>query len=204
MDTKKLYIIRHGETDYNKAGIVQGSGIDSSLNETGFNQAEMFYNKYKNISFDKVYTSQLVRTHQSVKSFLDSGIEHQILPGLNEINWGIKEGEKVSFELDSYYMKVAQAWRSGKLSEALEGGESPLDVQKRQVEALNQILNNKKEKTILICMHGRAMRIFMSLLLNTDMKLMDEYEHSNLCLYQLELNQGVFNLISRNNTSHLN
>ena len=73
-------MIRHGETEYNRQGIVQGSGIDADLNETGRNQAEAFYQKYKDIPFDKVYTSALVRTHQTVEKFIEAGIPHEIIP----------------------------------------------------------------------------------------------------------------------------
>ena len=63
MNTKKtIYIIRHGETDYNRQGIIQGSGVDSDLNETGRIQAEKFFKAYHHIPFDKVYTSELKRT----------------------------------------------------------------------------------------------------------------------------------------------
>jgi len=41
---KTIYFIRHGETEYNKLGIVQGSGVDSELNENGRAQAQAFYN----------------------------------------------------------------------------------------------------------------------------------------------------------------
>jgi bisphosphoglycerate-dependent phosphoglycerate mutase len=57
MPSKKIYIIRHGQTDFNKNGIVQGAGVDSSLNETGRQQAKAFYDKYKGEGFEKVYVS---------------------------------------------------------------------------------------------------------------------------------------------------
>lgn len=66
---KTIYIIRHGETDYNKQGIIQGGGIDSSLNELGRRQAQQFYQAYHHIQFDRIYTSELKRTHQSVAPF---------------------------------------------------------------------------------------------------------------------------------------
>ncbi|WP_282456203.1 histidine phosphatase family protein [Chitinophaga sedimenti] len=66
---KELYIIRHGETDFNRQGIVQGRGVNSDLNAMGVAQAEAFYEHYKHIPFDKVYTSSLKRTHQTVKKF---------------------------------------------------------------------------------------------------------------------------------------
>jgi bisphosphoglycerate-dependent phosphoglycerate mutase len=71
---KEFYIIRHGETDLNKQGIIQGRGIDSDLNDTGRAQAAAFYAMYKDLTFDKVYTSALKRTHQTVKGFIDAGL----------------------------------------------------------------------------------------------------------------------------------
>jgi probable phosphoglycerate mutase len=56
---KTIYLIRHGETDFNRQGIVQGSGVDSDLNELGRAQAEAFFQSYQNVNFDKVYTSAL-------------------------------------------------------------------------------------------------------------------------------------------------
>ena len=49
---KELYIIRHGETELNRLGIVQGRGINSDLNDTGRAQAEAFYQYYKETKFD--------------------------------------------------------------------------------------------------------------------------------------------------------
>ena len=59
---KEIYLIRHGETDFNNLGIVQGRGVDSSINEKGIGQAQQFYNVYKNIGFKKIYVSLLKRT----------------------------------------------------------------------------------------------------------------------------------------------
>lgn len=67
---KTLYIIRHGETDLNKRGVVQGRGMDTDLNDRGLEQAEAFYQTYKDVPFDKIYTSTLKRTHQTIKRFM--------------------------------------------------------------------------------------------------------------------------------------
>ncbi|MCZ6694862.1 MAG: histidine phosphatase family protein, partial [Bacteroidetes bacterium] len=74
METKKIYLIRHGQTDFNNRGVVQGSGIDSSLNETGYKQAQAFFDAYQQVPFQKIYTSSLQRTTQTVKPFIDKGI----------------------------------------------------------------------------------------------------------------------------------
>ena len=191
----KWYIIRHGETDLNKNGIVQGSGIDAPLNDLGLEQAEIFFNGNKHIPFDKVYTSELIRSKQSVEQFTNQ-LPHTILSGLNEISWGNKEGEKVSLDADSYYMQMISRWKKGELDFGLEGGESPLDVSERQKSAIEAIKNGNGD-TILICMHGRAMRILLSQLLETPLNDMDQYEHTNLCLYVVEWDGRKFKLLVR-------
>lgn len=85
---KTLYIIRHGETDFNKNGIVQGRGVNSPLNITGIAQGDAFYNMYKGVSFDKLYLSKLIRTGQTVTKFIESGLPFERLAGLDELAWG--------------------------------------------------------------------------------------------------------------------
>ena len=48
----RLYIIRHAETEYNRKGIIQGSEVDSDINDKGDIQAMSFYEYYKDINFD--------------------------------------------------------------------------------------------------------------------------------------------------------
>ncbi len=201
---KKIYLIRHGETYYNQLGLVQGSGIDSDLNELGWQQAKSFYQAYKHIAFDKVYTSTLKRTHQTVWDFIARGIPWQQLAGLNEMGWGHREGRAITPHDDYEYQQILTAWRNGEMHIRPEGGESPLDVLERQKVALQHILQNDDETNILICMHGRAMRIFLCLLLDVPLKDMDTFQHSNTCLYLLNYTiDGNFMLEIANDTSHL-
>jgi len=72
LSSKKIYIIRHGQTDFNLQGIVQGSGVDSSLNAMGRAQAQAFFEKYQSIPFAKIYTSALKRTSETVSDFIRS------------------------------------------------------------------------------------------------------------------------------------
>jgi broad specificity phosphatase PhoE len=203
--TKKLlYIIRHGETEFNRLNIVQGSGVDTHLNETGFNQAKKFHAFYKDIPFDTIYTSALIRTQQSVQPFIDSGISHQKLAELNEICWGDFEGKAQSEEQKLLFWNVVEKWKSGELHEKIPNGESPLELQNRQSIALNHIMQNTFEKTILICMHGRAIKSFLCLLLNIPLTKMDEFMHSNLGLYLLIFDGSSFELVKQNDTEHLN
>lgn len=202
MKSKKIYLIRHGQTDYNLRGIVQGSGIDAPLNDTGRAQADAFYNAYCTTKFDKVYTSYLQRAIQSVDGFIKAGIPHEQLSGLNEISWGDREGVEITPEADAYYHQVILKWQQGNTSLPIEGGESPEMVMKRQKEAMSHILAGPEED-LLICMHGRAMRILLCLLLKYPLKFMDEFEHSNLCLYKLNYTGDKFSIDWHNDTRHL-
>ncbi|HEU5291421.1 MAG TPA: histidine phosphatase family protein [Cyclobacteriaceae bacterium] len=203
MNTKKIYVVRHGQTDLNLKGIVQGSGVDSTLNDTGRAQAQAFFETYKHIPFDKIYTSALKRTKQTVESFVQLGIPVEALAGLNEISWGKKEGEPITPEEDKYYHYVLDQWQKGNTSLRIEGGESPDEVVTRMKPAVDHILAQENEKTILICMHGRAIRILLCHLLNYPLKSMDMFEHENACLYILNFTGTVFNVELYNNVDHL-
>lgn len=201
MSTKKIYIVRHGETDYNKKGIVQGGSIDASLNELGKEQAEQFWQAYKNVPFEKIYTSSLKRTHESVANFIDKVGVWEQEPGLNEISWGDYDGTKI--REDDYYWEIVKQWKAGDVSVRIKGGESPGDVRDRQVEVIEKI-KSSKEELVLVCMHGRAMRILLSHFVDGDLKAMDSYKHHNLGLYVLEMNSSCdLTILDRNNIEHL-
>lgn len=201
--TKKIYLTRHGQTDYNKIGIVQGSGVDSDLNELGRAQGQAFFNTYQEVAFDKVYVSGLKRTHQSVANFIDKPIPHEKLTDLNEISWGKREGIAVDEEGEAYYHHMIKSWQEGRTDVAIEGGENPEQVAVRMNNALKHILSKPDEETILICMHGRAMRVMLAVMLNYPLRCMDLFEHQNLCLYKLSYTGSMFSIDGYCDTSHL-
>jgi probable phosphoglycerate mutase len=203
LDTKKIYIVRHGQTDYNLQNIVQGSGVDSSLNQRGIAQAKAFFEHYRDVPFDKIYTSSLKRTRETVQNFIDLGIPSESLSGLNEICWGNKEGFKITPNEDQYYHYMLKEWQLGNTSLKIEGGESPDDVVKRMRPAVDHIMSKDNERTILVCMHGRAIRILLCILLDIPLKSMDTFEHENLCLYLLHYTDGTFTIKLHNDVSHL-
>lgn len=197
-------MIRHGQTEYNLLGIVQGSRVNTSLNDKGIRQSKAFYNFYKDVKFDRIYTSKLNRSIETVQPFIDLGITWESYEGLNEISWGDKDGMKVTVSENKYYHQVIKRWREGEVDLRIEGGDSPLDVAKRQQPIIDLIKSRDEDENILICMHGRAIRIILCLLTNSDLKLMDKFEHENLCLYMLEYNEAEgFKLLKRNNIEHL-
>jgi broad specificity phosphatase PhoE len=200
---KNIYIIRHGETDLNRRGVMQGRGMDTDLNEHGQKQAEAFYKAYKHILFDRIYTSTLKRTHQTVKRFIDSGIPWTQYAGLDELAWGIYEGQEATEDIKAVFENLMKSWSSGDLHLKFDAGESPLDVNKRQLEVFEKLIEKDDANTILVCMHGRAMRLFLCLLMDLPLYEMDQFPHQNTTLYRLKYNGERFEILDFNNTDHL-
>jgi probable phosphoglycerate mutase len=203
MIQKTLYIIRHGQTDLNKQGVIQGRGINSDLNDAGRKQGDAFYHSYKDVPFDKIYISELKRTQQTIQQFIDLGIPYQRLGGLDELAWGIYEGQPATFDNRMIFKRVMSDWQEGRLDSKFEGGESPNEVEERQKAALAEIMSHQDEKTVLICMHGRAMRLFLCLLTGLPLTKMDEFPHQNVILYKVTYDGSRFEITESNNSDHL-
>ncbi len=203
MIEKTLYIVRHGQTDLNKQGIVQGRGRNTDLNEEGCHQAQLFFKVYKNVPFDKIYISELKRTQQSIQLFIDLGIPYEKLSGLDELAWGVLEGQPSTPENKAAFMRLLRNWLNGKLDTKFEGGESPNEVKARQLEALDVIMSHSDEKNVLICMHGRAMRLLICVLLNKPLTEMESFPHQNLVLYKVTWDGTKFEIVDFNNANHL-
>ena len=89
----KLYIVRHGETDNNLNGIIQGI-IDTPLNETGIKQAMELKEKLKDVKFDLVITSPLQRAKLTAEIINDNKAEIICDKQIIERNTGDFEGKK--------------------------------------------------------------------------------------------------------------
>ncbi|MBL1407324.1 histidine phosphatase family protein [Sphingobacterium faecale] len=200
---KSFYFIRHGQTDLNLKGIVQGRGVDSPLNANGLQQAEAFYDAYKGVDFDKIYTSTLLRTHQTVEPFSAKNISVEQLEGLDEISWGVYEGQEQNETIMSGFEALVQAWRNDELDVRVEKGESPNELVVRQRRAIDYMLTKTDEKKILVCMHGRALRIMLCHLTNVPVRQMDDFPHTNTALYIVDYEDGVFSISDYYNTEHL-
>ena len=202
-EIKTLYIVRHGQTDLNKRGVIQGRGMNTDLNDEGRKQAQQFFAAYKTVPFDKIYISELKRTQQSIQPFIDLGIPFEKLSGLDELGWGIHEGQPSTPENKLEFLQIMRNWVDGNLDVKFEGGESPNEVKARQQEALRIIMSHPEEKTVLICMHGRALRLLLCLLTNKPLTEMDSFPHQNLVLYKVTYDGSKYEIVDFNDANHL-
>ncbi|GLD74501.1 probable fructose-2,6-bisphosphatase TIGAR A [Lates japonicus] len=95
-----LTLVRHGETQYNKEGLLQGQAIDAPLSEIGLQQAEAAGRYLKDVKFSNVFVSDMLRAQQTAETIMkhnNSCSELQMAsdPLLKEISFGIAEGGRV-------------------------------------------------------------------------------------------------------------
>ncbi|MEL6669383.1 MAG: histidine phosphatase family protein [Bacteroidota bacterium] len=197
-----VYIVRHGQTDYNLRGIVQGSGVDSSLNDTGRAQAAAFYDRYREKPFELVITSKLKRTKESVAGFLQDGLPHIADADINEMHWGTHEGKVGTPESIAEYQRIKDAWATGDIDGRIGGGESAREMGQRLQRFLDS-LRQRPERLILVCSHGRAMCGLVTLMKGMPINMMNSFRHSNLGLWSAQLEDDVYRFELENDLSHL-
>lgn len=204
MIQKEIYIIRHGQTDHNAKGIVQGKGINLSLNEMGLRQSDAFYQAYKHIPFEIIYTSTLSRAQETIAPFKQHNIPHEIFSELDEISWGDLEGSISTHESDQAFQSLLAKWKSGDIhAKPSLSAESPYELQQRQQRFIQQLLKTPHSK-ILIATHGRFIRAFMCTLTGLPLSEMESFTHVNLCLYKVNLmNNGQFEIELNCEQQHL-
>lgn len=199
---KELYFIRHGQTDYNKRRIVQGSGVDSDLNNVGLHQAQQFYDYYKDEGFDYVITSALKRSWQTVESFINNfNIPYHKTPLINEISWGVHEGKSGTLDMKEAYDQMIKEWSNGNYDARLEKAESANELIARCTEFINSLIEIPHQK-ILICTHGRTLRCLMCVMKRQEMVEMENYDHHNTGLFRANFTNGVFQFLLENDISH--
>lgn len=202
MSDKKVFIVRHGETDFNRQGIVQGQGVDTSLNQLGRQQAHAFYRHYSHLNFEAVLTSRLQRTHQTMAHFIDQGTPWEQFAEINEINWGIHEGKKGNAEMRDTYKELMAHWNSGNLDARIPEGESAAELGAR-VEQFVKHLKERQESLLLVCAHGRTMRALICVLKGVPLTEMNRFHHSNTGLWQVQQEEWQFEFLIENDTTHL-
>lgn len=197
MCIKNIYFVRHAQTIFNADKILQGQRYDSKLSNLGIIQSDILYSNFKNIEIDKIYISGLERSYLSAKKLILSNIPYEKINELNEISWGIIEGNKLISGTKEKYLQVINDWKIGKYSAKIENGENLCEVIVRLNKAIKIIMGEKKEENILVVTHGRVLKIILCILLKLDIKEMDEFQHRNMTMYHVLYKDNKFTIKKR-------
>lgn len=161
----RIYLVRHGETDWNKERKVQGSA-DIPLNEYGVYLAEETAKGLKNVEFDLAYTSPLIRARKTAEVIL-KGRNMLIIdePAIQEMNFGAYEGMCISGENKAPESAEFTKFFSDTANFVpAEGGETVEQLLERTGSFLKKIAQKEEfeNKTILLSTHGAAMTALLN------------------------------------------
>lgn len=197
-----IYFIRHGETEFNRLGIVQGSGVDTSLNETGRWQSQAFFEYYRHLPFELFVSSALRRTHETLEPFLQNGAPWVQMREINEISWGQHEGLPSTPDKIAVYRHMIREWERGNFDASLPGGESANQLRTR-VQYFLDWLKTRTEKHILVCTHGRTLRCMVAMMKDLPLVHMENVHHANTGCYHAQWRDDRFHFVLENDTRHL-
>lgn len=162
----KLYLVRHGETDWNIQNKIQGKS-DTVLNETGKKQAEALAGLLKeNYTIDAVYTSPQKRALETAQVIgREMGIEPIIKQGLEEMSLGKWEGYSWR-QVRELFPEEYSIWHKNRRYQLPPEGESYQQLLDRLLEALNGIIA-ENTGNVLIVTHSAVIMTLMSHIYDT-------------------------------------
>ena len=164
----KLYLIRHGETDYNNALRFQGQ-TDIPLNRKGIEQAEKAAAFFRDIPLQAIYTSTLIRAKTTAEIIAGvKGMELQETDALREMSCGIWENMN-SKDIQKKYAKEWKDFFASPANTTIPQGESMSDVQKRAYPTVQEILDRYPEGDVAFVAHGGIIRVLICTMLGLDL-----------------------------------
>ena len=181
----KLYIVRHGQTEWNVLEKFQGQ-LNSPLTPEGIEKVKETAKELKNIKFKAGYTSQMGRTIATAEMILennkyeqektsDQKLKLQKLPELNEIHFGEWQGLTFKETFVKYPKEARNYFYHVKNYNAKNiKGEELKDGLERFLKGLEKIREEQKSGNILIVTHGTVLELFFNHIQNREADDLDE------------------------------
>ena len=150
----KLYFVRHGRTVWNLEGRFQGAGGDSPLLPESIETLKELGQYLKDVSFDKIYSSDLPRAVKSaeiIQSQLTNPCPLESVPELREWHLGKLEGLKIA-TLNAIYQQQIQAFKTNlaKFDTSMFEAESLYSTTQRTIQFIKSLKNTKTEQLLLV------------------------------------------------------
>lgn len=189
----KLYLVRHGETEWNHLRKMQGQ-MDIPLNEYGIELAEKTAEGMKDIKFDRIFASPLVRAKKTAEYIAEnSGVIVETDDRLKEINFGEGEGSDINVvkadsahSLHNFFIHPDQFI-------PMAGGETFAEVQKRGLDFLKDVvfpLEGEAENVAVVA-HAAIIRSIMLYIKDRDLKdFWGGVYYKNCCVCEVYVRDG--------------
>lgn len=189
--SRYVYLVRHGITNWNKTGRLQGEA-DIPLSEEGLGQATLIGETFQQLAPEKIYCSPLSRAVETSKQIqrFHPGLETVQDERLSEIRFGDFSG-KTTKEIADENTGFLELREVNKWNLRWPGGESYQDVQVRVSSFLEDFgidLTRIAGKTNVIVSHETTNKVLIGLLLELDKESVTRIAHPNQVIYRLSLN----------------
>ena len=181
-----LFLVRHGQTDWNLKGKIQGSR-DIELNDTGIKQAEELSEKLlaENYRFAKIYSSFQKRAAKTAEIISKiTNVDYILIDGLQEMNLGEWEGLSWAEVKDKYPIEYEE-WFVNRRYPKTPKGESYQDMLDRVLAAIHKIIN-ENNKNVIVVTHGAVIMSIQCYLTNTPFDEMTKFKTDNGSIIEIE------------------
>lgn len=160
-----IYIVRHGETDWNREGIYQGQ-TDTSLNEKGRDDAKKLAVALNKIRFSCIYSSDLKRARETaeiINEYLNLSIFYT--RDLREMDFGRWTGVSV-FDMERIDPDLFKRWQDNPWDISPPGGETFKELTERVVKTIGEISHKHIDENVLVVSHGGPIKALILWLLH--------------------------------------
>ncbi len=204
-DTCRLYLVRHGATDFNGARPprLQGRRIDLPLSDEGFEQARLTGRRLADEPLDAVYSSPLLRAQQTALAIAaPHGLTIRLLDDLIEVDVGAWEGrtwEQIA-EIDP---KAYQRFTADASVHAYMGGENLTMVLQRVLPALERLMAENLGRLVVVVAHNVVNRVYLAHLLGIPLAQYRSVVQDNGAISVIEYRQGEATPMTINDVGHL-
>ena len=199
----KFYLVRHGETEWNKLGRFQGQ-YDTLLNDHGIVQAKLTARAARDWNLTAIYSSPLSRTMR-VAQELAQNLELAVEPrdGLMELALGELEGVRGE-EMRAGWPQVYETWNGSPQLTEMPGGESLQTLEDRSWQVILDLeARHGPDDNVALVSHNFTIRAICGKLLGIPL---DNFHRLSLALSSVsvfETNQRGRRLLTYNSTCHL-
>lgn len=195
----KIFLCRHGRTDYNDKDIVQGH-MDVELNSRGEQQAAKLAERIRGLNIDHLYSSPLSRALQTADEVSSrTGLEINTLEDLKEVDQGVYEDEKLELlmeDLEGYEGEKHQ-WRP-------ENGESMEECHDRACKVLKYFRYRHKGEKVAVIAHGGFNKTMLLAAIGHSSRNFNSINQGNCCLNEISWKENRGWVIKRvNDINHL-
>lgn len=200
--TTRFCLVRHGETDWNAQGRLQGQ-TDIALNEAGRAQAKAAAARLAAHRFAAIYSSDLSRAMETAAAAAGPGHEVQPTPALRERRFGAFQG-LTHAEAEARYPADHARFRAREPDHRPPGdAESLRDLAARIEAALTDLADRHRGQTLLIVTHGGALDVAYRLATGRDLMEKRDFPLLNAALNWIERRDGLWRLIGWGEADHL-